>query len=33
MRRLDVDAEGDLVDGWPGGFFDERLAEVLGGRS
>ena len=33
MRRLEVDAEGDLVDGWPGGFFDERLAEVLGGRS
>ena len=33
VRRLEVDAEGDLVDGWPGGFFDERLAEVLGGRS
>ncbi|MCU0262323.1 MAG: AAA family ATPase [Candidatus Nanopelagicales bacterium] len=32
VRRLEVDAEGDLVDGWPGGFFDERLAEVLGGR-
>jgi predicted ATPase len=33
VRRLEVDAEGDLVDGWPGGFFDERLAEVLGGRA
>jgi hypothetical protein len=32
VRRLEVDADGDLVDGWPGGFFDERLAEVLGGR-
>jgi hypothetical protein len=32
VRRLAVDAEGDLEDGWPGGFFDERLAEVLGGR-
>ncbi|HEX6888224.1 MAG TPA: AAA family ATPase [Candidatus Nanopelagicales bacterium] len=32
VRRLDVDADGDLVDGWPGGFFDERLGEVLSGR-
>lgn len=32
VRRLDVDSDGDLVDGWPGGFFDERLADVLGGR-
>jgi hypothetical protein len=32
VRRLGVDADGDLEDGWPGGFFDERLAEVLGGR-
>ncbi len=31
VRRLDVDEDGDLVDGWPGGFFDERLAEVLPG--
>ena len=29
VRRLEVDERGDLVDGWPGGFFDERLAEVL----
>lgn len=32
VRRLGVDADGDLEDGWPGGFFDERLTEVLGGR-
>lgn len=31
VRRLDVDDDGELVDGWPGGFFDERLAEVLPG--
>lgn len=31
VRRLEVDAQGELVDGWPGGFFDERLAEVLPG--
>lgn len=30
VRRLEVDREGDLVYGWPGGFFDERLGEVLG---
>ncbi len=31
VRRLEVDAYGDLVDGWPGGFFDDRLSEVLPG--
>ncbi len=31
VRRLEVDANGDLVDGWPDGFFDDRLAEVLPG--
>lgn len=31
VRRLEVDDDGELVDGWPGGFFDERLAEVLPG--
>lgn len=30
VRRLEVDADGDLIEGWPGGFFDERLNEVLG---
>ncbi len=33
VRRLEVDAEGDLVDGWPGSFFDERLDDVLDGRA
>lgn len=32
VRRLEVDADGELVDGWPGGFFDERLEEVIGTR-
>jgi energy-coupling factor transporter ATP-binding protein EcfA2 len=31
VRRLDVDADGELAGGWPGGFFDERLDEVFGG--
>jgi len=31
VRKLDVDEHGDLVDGWPGDFFDERLTEVLPG--
>ena len=31
VRRLEVGANGDLVDGWPGSFFDERLAEILPG--
>ena len=31
VRRLEVDRHGELVDGWPGSFFDERLAEVLPG--
>jgi hypothetical protein len=31
VRRLEVDEQGELIDGWPGGFFDERLAEVLPG--
>ncbi|MEI8082807.1 MAG: DUF3696 domain-containing protein [Actinomycetes bacterium] len=32
VRQLDVDSSGELVEGWPGGFFDERLEEVLGRR-
>lgn len=32
VQRLDVDESGELVDGWPGNFFDERLEEVLGRR-
>lgn len=30
VTRLNLDAEGDLQDRWPGGFFDDRLADVLG---
>ena len=29
VRRLRVDGDGELVDGWPGSFFDERLDDVL----
>ena len=28
--RLRLDQDGDLIDRWPGGFFDDRLADVLG---
>jgi hypothetical protein len=28
-----VDADGELVDGWPGTFFHERLDEVLPTRA
>lgn len=31
VRQLEVSSDGELVDGWPGGFFDDRLAEVLPG--
>lgn len=30
--QLEVDDSGELLDGWPGGFFDERLEEILGRR-
>lgn len=33
VRRLRVDDDGELVDGWPGSFFDERLDEVLPTRA
>ncbi len=31
IQRLELDRSGELVDGWPGGFFEERLTEVLPG--
>lgn len=31
VRRLDIDDDGDIAGGWPGGFFAERMDEVLGG--
>lgn len=30
VKRLRLDEDGDLLDRWPGGFFDDRLADVLG---
>lgn len=30
VTRLHLDDEGDLLTRWPGGFFDDRLADVLG---
>lgn len=30
ITRLHLDDEGDLQERWPGGFFDDRLADVLG---
>ena len=30
VSRLRLDEEGDLLDLWPSGFFDDRLADVLG---
>jgi predicted ATPase len=33
VRRLEVSDRGELIDGWPGDFFEERLAEVLPGWS
>ena len=33
VRELEIDDRGELLDGWPGDFFDERLAEVLPGMS
>lgn len=32
VRHLDVDKSGELIDGWPGGFFDDRIEEVFGRR-
>jgi hypothetical protein len=32
IRRIDVDEEGDFVDEWPGGFFEESFHEKFAGR-
>ena len=29
VRQLRLDKEGDFIDGWPGGFFPERLRELM----
>lgn len=31
ISRLRIDEDGDFIDEWPGGFFDERLEELFGG--
>ena len=31
IEELEIDEHGELLDGWPGDFFDERLVEVLPG--
>jgi predicted ATPase len=31
VRKLEVDSGGEIVDNWPGSFFDDRLGEVLPG--
>ncbi len=31
IQPLELDRSGELIDGWPGGFFEERLSEVLPG--
>lgn len=30
VQRLRMDEDGDFIDEWPGGFFDERLDELFG---
>lgn len=31
IQQLRLDAQGEFVDEWPNGFFDDRLAEIFGG--
>ena len=31
-KRLRLDERGDFIDEWPGGFFDDRLNELVGGE-
>ncbi len=33
VQRLRVDEDGDFIDEWPDGFFDERMEELFGGLS
>jgi len=32
IKRIDIDVDGDFVDEWPGGFFEEAYVEKFGGR-
>jgi predicted ATPase len=29
IQRLRIDEDGDFIDGWPGGFFPERMRELF----
>jgi hypothetical protein len=29
VERLHLDVDGDFIDDWPGGFFPERLRELM----
>lgn len=31
VQRLRLDSQGDFIDEWPNGFFDDRLVEMFGG--
>lgn len=31
-KRIEIDADGDFIDGWPGGFFEEAYVEKFAGR-
>jgi predicted ATPase len=32
IKRIEIDEEGDFVDDWPGGFFEESFREKFAGR-
>lgn len=32
VRRIDIDSDGDFIDEWPGGFFEESYFEKFSGR-
>lgn len=32
IRRLEIDEDGDFIDDWPGGFFEESFREKFAGR-
>ena len=32
MKRIEIDEEGDFIDEWPGGFFEESFHEKFAGR-
>jgi predicted ATPase len=32
IRRIEIDEDGDFIDEWPGGFFEESYREKFAGR-